>query len=134
MFYELFLSHEARFGSAVLGDVEVRWVEPSSGVTLGQQASVAGRTDAPFAAADRYFRLGAIVGLAADRYGALTPQVENAEVDARGIHSDLLALLDEYGLLEQRLGSAQAYVDFRFLLERLTAAAAELAPSSGYSD
>ncbi|MYB40583.1 MAG: DUF3520 domain-containing protein [Chloroflexi bacterium] len=134
VFYELFLSHEARFGSAVLGDVEVRWVEPSSGVTLGQQASVAGRTDAPFAAADRYFRLGAIVGLAADRYSALTPQVENAEVDARGIHADLLALLDEYGLLEQRLGSAQAYVDFRFLLERLTAAAAELAPSSGYSD
>ena len=134
VFYELFLSHEARSGSAVLGDVEVRWVEPSSGVTLGQQAQLAGRPDAPFDAADRYFRLGAIVGLAADRYSALTPQVENAEVDARGIHSDLLALLDEYGSLEERLGSAQAYVDFRFLLERLTAAAAELAPSSGYSD
>ena len=133
VFYELFLSNEARSRAAVLGEVEVRWVEPVSGVTLGQRTDVAGRPSAPFDAADRHFRLGAIVGLAADRYSALSPQVENAEVDVRGIHSDLLALLDESAVLEERLGSIQAYQDFRFLLERLTAAAGGLAPASGYS-
>ena len=94
---------------------------------------MSGRTDAPFDAADRSFRLGAIVALAADRYSALSPQVENAEVDAGGIHFDLEALLGELDLLGERLGSAQAYQDFRFLLDWLVAAAAELAPASGSS-
>ncbi len=133
VFYELVLSGSARYRSTVLGDVEVRWVEPGSGVTLGQEAQLAGRPDAPFDAADRYFRLGAIVGLAADRYSALSPQVEGAEVDIAGIHADLAALLDEFGILEERLATLQAYVDFRFLLEQLTAVAAGLAPASGYS-
>ena len=133
VFYELVLSGSARYRSTVLADVEVRWVEPSSGVTLAQEMDLAGRPDAPFDAADRYFRLGAIVGLAADRYSALTPQVEGAEVDIAGIHADLAALLDEFDILEERLATLQAYVDFRFLLEQLTAAAAGLAPASGYS-
>ena len=133
VFYELVLRNEARYRSAVLGEIEARWVDPFSGDTLSQRLDVAGRTDAPFDAADRHFRLGAIVGLAADRYSALSPQVENAEVDAGGIHYDLAALLGELDLLEERLGSAQAYQDFRFLMDWLTAAAAQLAPAAGSS-
>ena len=133
VFYELVLRDPARSNAAVLGDVEVRWVDPRTGSTLAQRADVAGRVDAPFDAGDRFLRFGAIVGLAADRYSALTPQVENAEVDTGGIYGDLVALLAEVDLLDERLGSLQAYQDFRFLLDQLTLAAAELAPASGYS-
>ena len=130
--YELELQ-EGVSASAALGSVEVRWVDPSSGASLSQSTQVTGRTDARFQSADRYLRLGAIVGLAADRYSALSPQVENAVVDYDGIHSNLSALLREFDALQGQLGTAQAYLDFRFLLDQLTLAAAELAPSSGYS-
>ena len=133
VFYELVLRDAALYRSAVLGEIEARWVDPFSGDTLSQRLDVSGRTDAPFDAADRSFRLGAIVGLAADRYSALSPQVENAEVDAGGIHVDLAALLGELDLLGERFGAAQAYGDFRFLLDWLTAAAAQLAPAAGSS-
>ena len=130
--YELELQ-EGVSASAALGSVEVRWVDPSSGASLSQSTQVTGRTDARFQSADRYLRLGAIVGLAADRYSALSPQVENAVVNYDGIHSNLSALLREFDALQGQLGTAQAYLDFRFLLDQLTLAAAELAPSSGYS-
>ena len=130
--YELELQ-EGVSASAALGSVEVRWVDPSSGASLSQSTQVTGRTDARFQSADRYLRLGAIVGLAADRYSALSPQVENAVVDYDGIHSNLSALLREFDALQGQLGTTQAYLDFRFLLDQLTLAAAELAPSSGYS-
>ena len=134
VFYELDLQ-EGVSASAALGSVEVRWVDPSSGTSLTQSAAVWGRTDAPFDAGDRHLRFGAIVALASDRYSALSPQVENAAVDAAGIHADLLALLEEFGSLEERLGSLDAYRDFGFLLDQLTARAGALAPSSssGYS-
>ena len=133
VFYELVLHDEGRGRSQPLGDVEVRWVDPASGTSLTQSSVVAGRTDAPFDAGDRYLRLGAIVALAADRYSALSPQLEGSAVDLGGIASDLSALRDELGVLEERLGSAAAYRDFRFLLDQLTATAGERAPSSGYS-
>ena len=132
VFYELDL-HEGVSASAALGSVEVRWVDPASGASVSQSVSVTGRTDASFGTADRYLRLGAIVGLAGDRYSALSPQVENAEVDYAGIHADLSALRNELEALRGSLGALQAYRDFDYLLDRLTAAAAELAPSSGYS-
>ena len=130
--YELELQ-EGVSASAALGSVEVRWVDPSSGASLSQSTQVTGRTDVRFQSADRYLRLGAIVGLAADRYSALSPQVENAVVNYDGIHSNLSALLREFDALQGQLGTTQAYLDFRFLLDQLTLAAAELAPSSGYS-
>ena len=133
VFYELVLSDESLGGSQTLGDVEVRWVDPASGTSLTQSSVVAGRTDAPFDAGDRYLRLGAIVALASDRYSALSPQLESSAVDLGGIASDLAALRGELGVLEERLGSAPAYHDFRFLLDQLAAAAEERAPSSGYS-
>ncbi|MCY3506370.1 MAG: von Willebrand factor type A domain-containing protein [Chloroflexi bacterium] len=132
VFYELVL-HEGVSLSALLGNVEVRWVDPATGDSVSQTAAVSGSTDTPFDDADRLLRLGAIVGLAADRYSSLSPQVENAAVDYAGIHADLSALQGRLRLLEGSLGSSQAYLDFSFLLDELTAAAAELAPSSGYS-
>ena len=132
VFYELVL-HEGVSLSAVLGNVEVRWVDPATGDSVSQTAAVAGPTDVEFDDADRFLRLGAIVGLSADRYGSLSPQVENAEVDYAGIHADLSALQGRLRGLEGSLGSSQAYQDFSFLLDKLAAAAAELAPSSGYS-
>ncbi len=133
VFYELVLRDAGRGGPVVLGEVEVRWVDPRAGDTLAQRAEVAGRANTPFDAGDRFLRLGGIVALAADRYSALAPQVPNAEVDARGIHADLAALLAELGLLEDRLGSLEAYRDFDFLLDQLVASTSELVPSSGYS-
>ena len=133
VFYELVLHEGARDRSAALGSVELRWVDPASGASRSQSASVSGHTGVAFGGGDRYLRLGAIVGLAADRYSALSPQVEGAGVDYDGIHADLAVLRTELGALEGGLGSLEAFVDFRFLLERLVAAAAELTPSSGYS-
>ena len=133
VFYELVLHEGARDRSSVLGSVELRWVDPASGASRSQDASVSGHTGASFAGGDRYLRLGAIVGLAADRYSSLSPQVEGAEVDYAGIHGDLAALRAELDTLQAQLGSLEAYTDFRFLLDQLTTAAEELAPSSGYS-
>ena len=133
VFYELALHNEARNRQISLGEVEVRWVDPRTGETLGQRLDVAGHTAAPFDSADRFLRLGAIVALSADRYSALSPQVEYATVDTRGVHADLEALEWELSLLDERLGATQAYDDFRLLLNHLTVAAAQRAPSTGYS-
>ena len=133
VFYELVLFDEARRSSGTLGNVEVRWVDPVSGTSLTQSAPVGGRTDAPFDAGDRHLRFGSIVALASDRYSALSPQVENAEVAYGGIYDDLAALQAELDSLEDRLGSTQAFRDFSFLLDQLTARAEELSPDSGYS-
>ena len=131
--YELVLHEGAGNRSTRLGNVEVRWVDPASGASRSQNADVLGDAGTSFAAGERYFRLAAIVGLAADRYSALSPQVENAEVDYAGIRGDLSALGTELSALREVLGSLQSYADFRFLLNRLTQTAAELAPASGYS-
>ncbi len=133
VFYELVLFDRGRGGSDTLGNVEVRWVDPVSGTSLTQSAPVSGRTDAPFDAGDRHLRFGSIVALASDRYSALSPQVENAEVAYGGIYDDLAALQAELDSLESRLGSTQAFRDFSFLLDQLTARAEELSPDSGYS-
>ena len=133
VFYELVLFDEARRSSGALGNVEVRWVDPVSGTSLTQSAPVSGRTDAPFDAGDRHLRFGSIVALSSDRYSALSPQVENASVDYGGIYEDLAALQAELDSLEDRLGSTQAFRDFSFLLDQLTARAEELSPDSGYS-
>ena len=133
VFYELVLFDRGRGGSDTLGNVEVRWVDPVSGTSLTQSAPVSGRTDAPFDAGDRHLRFGSIVALASDRYSALSPQVENASVDYGGIYEDLAALQAELDSLESRLGSTQAFRDFSFLLDQLTARAEELSPDSGYS-
>ena len=133
VFYELQL-HEGVSPSDALGSVEVRWVDPRSGESRSQSARLTGATDAGFGTADQYLRLGAIVGLAADRYSALSPQVENAEVDYGGILDDLETLRGQLDALRGSLGSTQAYDDMSLVLKHLTHRAAELAPpDSGYS-
>ena len=132
VFYELEL-HAGASASAALGSVEVRWVEPATGESRSQSAGVSGRTNVSFGSGDHLLRLGAIVGLAADRYSRLSTQVEGQTVDAAGVHADLAALQGELDALESRLGGAEAYSDFGFLLDWIAAAAEALAPSTGYS-
>ena len=132
VFYELEL-HAGASASAALGSVEVRWVEPATGDSRSQSAGVSGRTNVSFGSGDGLLRLGAIVGLAADRYSRLSTQVEGQTVDAAGVHADLAALQGELDALQSRLGGAEAYSDFDFLLDWIAAAAEALAPSTGYS-
>ena len=132
VFYELEL-HAGASTSAALGSVEVRWVEPATGESRSQSAGVSGRTDVSFGSGDHLLRLGAVVGLAADRYSRLSTQVEGQTVDAAGVHADLAALQTELEALRGRLGGTEAYSDFDFLLDWIAAAAEALAPSTGYS-
>ena len=132
VFYELELWSNAGLPQA-LGSVEVRWVEPASGESRSQTAQVSDRTDVSFGAGDHLLRLGAIVGLAADRYSRLSTQVEGQTIDAADVHADLAALQRELDAIAGRLGSTEAYRDFDFLLDAITDAAEALAPSSGYS-
>ena len=132
VFYELEL-HAGASASAALGSVEVRWVEPATGESRSQSAGVSGRTNVSFGSGDGLLRLGAIVGLAADRYSRLSTQVEGQPVDAAGVHADLAALQGELEALQGRLGDGEAYSDFDFLLDWIAAAAEALARSTGYS-
>ena len=132
VFYELEL-HAGASASATLGSVEVRWVEPATGDSRSQSAAVSGRTNVSFGSGDGLLRLGAIVGLAADRYSRLSTQVEGQPVDAAGVHADLAALRTELEALQGRLGGTESYSDFDFLLDWIAAAAEALAPSTGYS-
>ena len=131
-FYELELHGGAGFPQ-VFGSVEVRWVEPASGESRSQTAEVLGLPGVSFDSRGDLLRLGAVVGLAADRYSRLSSQVEDQQVDTAGVHADLVALQDELDALAGRLGSSEAFRDFDFLLDALTAAVEALAPSSGYS-
>ena len=131
--YEIGLHEGAGVASARLGSLALRWVDPSSGEPRSQGAEVRGDAGASFAGRDRSFRLAAIMGLAADRYSALSPQVGNQEVDRAGIADDLAVLGRELAALRGPAGSSEADEDARFLLDRLIRAAAERAPASGYS-
>ncbi len=131
VFYEVELrDSDWRRGDAQrLGEVELRWVEPESGGSRQQYEGIAGR----FYAADfdllddPMIQFGAIVALAADRYGGGAPP--------NGYDLDLL--WDHLERLERRLGHLDAYHDFRFLLEHLadhaTYIGPEPRPDTGYS-
>ncbi|MCY3656199.1 MAG: von Willebrand factor type A domain-containing protein [Chloroflexi bacterium] len=132
VFYELEL-HEGSAPVRVFGGVEVRWVEPATGESRSQSARVSDLAGASFRSGDHGLRLGAVVGLAADRYSRLSTQVEGQQVNAAGVRADLHALQRELDALSARLGSSEAYRDFDFLLDALIDAAEALAPDSGYS-
>ena len=132
VFYELELWSDAGLPQA-LGSVEVRWVEPATAESRTQTAEVSDRTDVSFGAGDHLLRLGAIVGLVADRYSRLSTQVEGQTIDAAGVHADLATLQDELDAISGRLGSTEAFRDFDFLLDTISEDAEALAPSSGYS-
>ena len=128
VFYELELHQWAKTAGATnLGNVEVRWVTPSTGQSRSQQAQLTGVPSRTFdAAGDPYLQLGAIVALASDRYSALL----DGGGDAGGLRGNLADLNEHLRDLSDRLGGSQAYQDFAFLLGHM----AESAPgTSGYS-
>ena len=135
VFYELELHDRGRAAADLkLGRVELRWVVPDTGQSRSQQVEVTGR-DIGFdnVEADPLLRLGAIVALAADRYGSLPG---GADDGAASVSNDLAILHEELLALGGSLGGLDAYQDFRFLLERMAERAYAAAPPeapSGYS-
>ena len=135
VFYELELHDRAlaRAGQDVkLAKVELRWVDAETGQSRSQQTEVRARLDTSFeSAGDPLLQLGAIVALAADRYGALYDDAEVA-----GVAVDLSELEGRLRVLQGRLGGLGAYQDFRFMLEQMAGSARAHAPPaspSGYS-
>ena len=134
--YELVLRNDARLprGEKVaLGRVELRWIVPDTQQSRSQRADVTGRADVAFGhGADPMLRLAAIVGLAADRYGALN------QVSTEGnyvIRDDLDRLSEHLDVLRSDLGHLDAYHDFAYLLERITDNVQPRPPKpSGYSN
>ena len=127
VFFELQLTDAGRRDTARLGEVEIRWVTPSSGESNRQHATLLSTSDALENARDAAFlRFGSIVALAADRYS-------NLEYEESPVDRDLAILLEELWSLDRQLGDLTSYKDFGFLLDYLTQTAQKERPDSGYS-
>ena len=128
-FYEVELWDDAFYNGHArqLGEVELRWVDPETGDSRQQHADISGQSYpvAFDALNDPMFRFGAIVALAADRYGDRSPP--------HGYDFELL--WDHLDRLEARLGHLDSYHDFRFLLEQLAHYISQVnpQPDTGYS-
>ena len=130
VFYELELKDPGYAGSLDLGEVELRWVTPSSGESNRQHAGVTGRDNTGFnAIGDPMLRLGALVALSADRYSSLP----FADSDSPSVHQDLLYLMDELRSLDRSLGNLGAYQDVLFLMDHITRYSQDAVEPSGYS-
>ena len=134
--YELELRSDARLPHgerADLGRVELRWIVPDTQQARSQRANVTGRGDIAFDyGADPMLRLAAIVGLAADRYGALPPTPGEGHYTIR---RDLERLHEHLDVLRPDLGHLDAYHDFAYLLQRITESVQARPPKpSGYSN
>ena len=128
VFYELELTEGTSAEQADLGGVELRWLTPRSGESNSQAARISGAEDADANTAARR-ELGALVALAADRYGSLTSVDDDAGADVRAELERLATQLDG---LEPELGSLEAYGDFRLLLSHLIAGLPAAPEESGY--
>jgi len=121
VFYELELTGQAdrRQASTIkLGDIELRWVEPDTGRSREQYASVSGHWRQEFhSIADPLLKLGTLVALTADRYSAL-PYPGHG--DYWDLNNELWALSEKVGLLEPDLGHLAAFDDFAILLDHMT--------------
>ena len=130
VFYELELKDPWYTGPLTLGDVELRWVTPSSQESNRQHASVVGQDNVDFSFADPMLRMGAIVALSADLYSSLP----YADTSSRPVVDGLLHLqMRELQLLYESLGSMGSYQDLSFLLEHITRNSLESVRPSGYS-
>ena len=130
VFYELELRDRGRRDVVKLGDIELRWVTPSSGESNRQHAAILSQRTAELDDLDdSLLQLGAIVALSSDRYSSL-PYVEYADSP---VHRDLVFLMDELWTLESSLGDLGAYHDFAFLMEHITRDSRVRAQPSGYS-
>ena len=120
VFYELRLTEGAWARNAEtikLGDVEVRWVEPATGVSREQYGVVSGlwRQDLN-PGAQPELTLGTMVALAADRYSE--PGIYAEE----GYLATVLEGLEAWvSSIPQNYREQQAYNDFVFLLEHMVA-------------
>ena len=130
VFYELELKDQWFTGPLTLGDVEIRWVTPSTEESNRQHAGITSH-NFDFNFADPNLRLGAVVALFADRYSSLP----HADSSSRSVVDDLLHLqMRELQLLQAGLGNLGAYQDLAFLLEHITRNSLDVARgSSGYS-
>ena len=128
VFYELELTEGTSAAQADLGGVELRWLTPRSGESNSQAARISGSEDGDASTAARR-ELGALVALAADRYGSLTSVDDDAGADVR---AELERLGTQLDALEPELGSLDAYGDFRLLLSHLIARLPAAPEESGY--
>ena len=135
VFFEVQLHDDAlRSPSRIadLGDVQLRWVTPKSGLTNRQSAGITSHLNTELATTgDPLLEFGAIVALASDRYGSLP------YVDAGGsadIRRDLQVLSDRLQSLNGQLGHLDSYKDFAFLLDRMMATLpSDTQSNTGYS-
>ena len=135
VFYEVQLRPSAQLNPTVvelLGDVQLRWVTPGTGLSNRQTETLASRAGQPNdAQAAALLDFGALVALAADRYASLP------HVDSNGagyVQRDLANLYHRLLSLDQSLGHLDAFRDFIFLLERLNGGLPSYSESgSGYS-
>ena len=121
VFYELELTDRLARRSAStakLGDVELRWVEPDTGASREQYATLSGHWREDFDAVnDPYLKLGSIVALAADRYSALPYP---GHLDYGSLNRELSELNRRLGSLQGDLGHLTAFNDFGYLLDHMT--------------
>ena len=121
VFYELELTDQVAQRSAStarLADIELRWVEPDTGASREQYATLSGHWRQDFdTVGDPYLKLGSIVALAADRYSSLSgPGYGGYQT----LNEEFSLLNREFWLLERDLGGLTAFADFALLLEHMT--------------
>ena len=137
VFFEIRLRDEIRSRLsqvADLGNVDLRWVTPSGGLSNRQAKELNMRPDRAFGGSgDALLEFGAIVALAADRYASL-PTVDSG--GAADVDSQLSALSNRLQSLEGQLGELDSYKDFRYVLTQMLRdlPQAPVGSSSGYSN
>ena len=137
VFFEIRLRDEIRSRLsqvADLGNVDLRWVTPSGGLSNRQAKELNMRPDRTFGGSgDALFEFGAIVALVADRYASL-PTVDSG--GAADVDSQLSALSNRLQSLEGQLGELDSYKDFRYVLTQMLRdlPQAPVGSSSGYSN
>ena len=135
VFFEVQLRDEVlrRASNTVeLGDVQLRWVTPKSGLTNRQSAAMTSQLDRELGTSgDALLEFAAIVALASDRYGSLSYVDVNGSSDVR---RDLQTLSDRLQSLSHQLGHLDSYRDFAFLLDHMMVALpSDIRSNTGYS-
>ena len=127
VFFELELVDPYVLGNSdqPLGEVEVRWVTPSTGQGNRQHQEI----DAVLAAPEATTNFGAIVALAADRYSG---RHEYDSDHPGSIHNDLSDLQTLLRSLGSPISGTDAYNDFEFVLDSLVGSV-QPAARTGYS-
>ena len=127
VFFELELVDPYALGNTnePLGEVEVRWVTPSTGEGNRQHQEI----DAALSNRDATTDFGAIVALAADRYSG---RHEYGSDHPGSIHNDLSDLQSLLRSLGSPISGTDAYNDFEFVLDSLVGSV-QPAARTGYS-